>query len=58
MDGLQQQLDEERYAADLTAIAECVAKGVSERAVLQLASECAIDRRDLEPILRLKRSAA
>lgn len=56
MDNMR-QMDEQRYAADLTAIAEAVAKGVSEQSVLQLAGECGIERRDLEQILNIRRVA-
>lgn len=53
----QQQLQEERYAADLTAIAECVAKGVSDSAVMQLAGECGIAPADLSKVLNFREAA-
>jgi hypothetical protein len=48
------ELNEERYVEDLTAIAECVSKGVSERAVLQLAGECGIAKQDLDVVLNFR----
>lgn len=57
MNDNQQQIHEERYAADLTALAECIAKGVSDKSVQQLAAECAVDRRDLNKLLNIKEVA-
>jgi|GEM_PF-6489130 len=47
----QQELEAERYQEDLKALAECVARGVSDESILQLAHECGIDRRDLGVLL-------
>lgn len=52
MDNWQQQMEAERYQEDLAAITECIARGVSDRAVLQLASECGIDSRDIKPLIQ------
>lgn len=52
MDNWQQQMEAERYSADLKAIAECIARGVSDESVIQLAVECGIDLRDIQPILK------
>lgn len=52
------ELQQERYAADLTALAECIAKGVSQKAIEQLAFECGIHRRDMEVLWNFKQEAA
>lgn len=49
---------QERYAADLTALAEAIAKGVSQTAVEQLAFECGIERHDMNVLWNFKQEAA
>jgi predicted ATP-dependent serine protease len=51
------ELEQERYVADLTALAECVARGVSDKSVLQLAGECGIGKRDIDVILNIREAA-
>lgn len=46
--------EEQRYAEDLTAIAECISKGVSDKAVFTLASECGIQPQDLDRVLNFR----
>jgi hypothetical protein len=44
--------DKELYLANLTALAECVARGVSQETVYQLAYEAGIDRQDIESLYK------
>ncbi len=47
-------MDDELYAATLTALTECVVHGVSDKAVLDLASASGVDARDLDVVLNFK----
>ncbi len=47
------ELEAERYAADIAALTECRQKGVSETSIRQLAAECGIDKRDLSAIINV-----
>lgn len=51
---MNQQEQEQRYAEDIAAIAECVVRGVSDKAVFTLASECGIQPQDLDRVLNFR----
>lgn len=47
-------MNDERYAAVLTHLAECAVKGVSDNAILDLAELCKADKRDVKQILNFR----
>ena len=47
-------MDEELYAAVLTALTEATVRGVSDKSVLDLASASGVDSRDLDVVLNFK----
>lgn len=52
------ELEAERYAADLKAIAECIAHKISYESVAQLAFECGIDSKTVAQMYRKQLEAA
>lgn len=43
---------QDRYQANMRALAECINLGVSEQSINQLAFEAGIDKRDIQNILQ------